>query len=173
MAESSSNSSLSNDGAALATLGIRVSGLETRLTEISTTLQNISASFSAKIEERSKTPWAIIIGGLAVLLSVMGYLDQAKLSPMKERDSEILQMIKEIQANIKDSVVPIWVNQREWQNKDAQFKAAEERTKLVEENMSQRIKRMEDLYGSTWSVRDAITTFQQRIDRLEHGAAKN
>lgn len=164
---------MTNDSAALATLGIRVSGLETRLSEISSTLQNISASFSAKIEERSKTPWTIIIGALAVLLSVMAYLDQAKLTPLKERDTEIIQIIKDMQKDVKETVVPVWVHQREWQHKDAQFKAQEDRTKLVEENMAQRIKRMEDLFGQSWSIRDAIVTFQQRLDRLEHGGPKN
>lgn len=164
---------MNGDSAAIATLGIRVSGLETRLSEISTTLQNIASSFSAKLEERSKTQWPLLAALAGVVLTSMAYLDSAKLGPLKDRDVEIVAIIKDLQGDMKVNMVPQWVHQREWNYRDQQFKAQEDRAKIMEENMAQRVKRMEDMFGSTWSIRDAITTFQQRMDRFEQALPKN
>lgn len=131
------------------------------------------ATLSNKIEERSRTQWPIYIGFASILLAAMTYLDAAKLNPLKERDVEIMSIMKDMQKENKENIVPNWVHQREWRYRDDQFTAHSSRVELVEKNMAERIKRLEDMFGSTWNIRDAIQVFQQRIDRLEQSIPKN
>lgn len=149
--------------ATIPVLNQRVSTVEAALTNISAQISNLAS----KIEERSKTQWPLWIGFGSIILAMMTYLDSAKISPLKERDTEIIAMIKEIVTDNKTNVVPQWVHQREWGYRDSQFKAQEERAKIVETNQSERIARMEKMFGDTWNLRDGFTSLQQRIDRIE------
>ncbi len=164
---------MNSDSAAIATLNIRVSGLENQLQQLAASLGAQLSSLSSKLEERSKTQWPVIVGFASILIAGMAYMDQAKLLPLKERDAEIVSIIKDVQGELKATVVPQWVHAREWKYRDDQFLAHTARVELIERNTSERIKRLEDMFGNTWSIRDAITTFQQRIDRLEQGLPKN
>lgn len=161
------------DSAAIATLNIRVSGLENQLQQWTSNIGAQLTSLGTKIEERGRTQWPILVALAGVLLGFMTYLDSAKLGPLEKRDSEIIGIIKEMQSDMKVNVVPQWVHQREWKYRDDQFLAHSERVKLVETAMADRIKRMEEMYGTTWNMRDALQIFQQRIDRLEQALPKN
>ncbi len=156
-----------------AVLDQRVTSLESQFQQWMQSITGQLAGLSNKIEERGRVQWPIYIGFASILLAAMTYLDAAKLNPLKERDVEIVSIIKDMQKDVKENVVPQWVHQREWKYRDEQFVAHSSRVEIIEKNTADRIKRLEDMFGSTWNIRDAIQVFQQRIDRLEQSIPKN
>ncbi len=156
-----------------AVLNQRVSSLEAQFQQWTSSLTAQISGLSSKLEERGRTQWPLVAALAGVVLTGMAYLDSAKLSPLKERDAEITTVLKELQREMKDSMVPQWVHGREWKYRDDQFIAHASRVEIIEKNTSDRIKRLEEMFGSTWNIRDAIQVFQQRIDRLEQAIPKN
>lgn len=146
--------------AEVATLAVRVAGLEDQF-------RTFMATMTAKLDHMSRTNWPLIVGFLGVGWGFYTNIDQTKLAPLQSRDQEVILMIKEIQSEMKANVVPVWVHDIERKYRDTQITAITDRAKIIEENASQRIKRIEDMIGSTYNIRDALTLFQQRIDRLE------
>ncbi len=164
-----------NDAAAIATLNIRVTGIEGRVSELastvngvqtalSTKIDSITTSLGSKIEERGRTPWQYIISGLAVAFSLYAYIDNSKIGPLKEKDADLVATVKEM----REAMVPQWIHTKEWGYRDQRFREFEERIKFGENAVTDRVRRLEDMFGSTWNLRDAINGVQARIDRLEH-----
>jgi hypothetical protein len=179
MPTNQSANTMHNDAAAIATLNIRVTGIEGRVGELSNTvnsvqtalstkIDSITTSLGSKIDERGKTPWQYIISGLAVIFSLYAYIDNSKIGPLKEKDADLTASVKEMSHNIRENMVPAWIHNKEWGYRDQRFKEFDERMKFGESAMLDRVKRLEDQFGSTWNLRDAINGVQTRIDRLEH-----
>lgn len=175
---SQSSSSMNNDAAAIATLNIRVTSIEGRVSELSNVVNGVqtalsskidtlATSLSTKIEERGKTPWAIYLSGLMAVFSLYAYIDNSKIGPLKEKDEDIRSSIKELTSIIRTDMVPARTHAREWEQNDERLQRVDEKIKFGESALIDRIKRLEDQFGQTWSIRDAITTFQNRIDKLE------
>jgi hypothetical protein len=135
------------------------------------------AALGSELKQMGRTNWPIMIGIGGLAWGVYTNLDQTKLEPFRQNDIALAASIKDIVKEMKETMVPLWVHQREWAYRESQLKAQDDRTKLVEENTSQRIKRLEDMFGQTWNLRDAIqqlTTndqnLQQRLSRIEQEA---
>ncbi len=138
-----------------------------RLTSLEDQFRTFMATVTAKLDHMARTNWPLIIGFLGVGWGFYTNMDQTKLSPLKERDQEIVVLIKEIQTEMKANVVPVWVHDIERKYRDAQVASISERAKIVEETMLQRIKRVEDMFGGAYSLRDALQSHDQRIERME------
>lgn len=175
-------SSMNNDAAAIATLNIRVTGIEGRVSELASTVNGVqtalsskidtlASSLGSKIEERGRTPWQYIISGLAVAFSLYAYIDNSKIGPLKEKDADLATAVKALDGHIKENMVPTWIHTKEWGYRDQRFKEFDERVKFSESAIIDRLKRLEDQFGQTWSIRDALETFGKRIETLEHRRA--
>lgn len=174
----SGKSTMNQDNAAIATLGIRTQALEGRVNELSSSLnavqtalsseiRGISQALGAKIDERSRQPWQLYVSVLIGIFSLYAYIDNSKIGPLKEKDQDLIAAVKEMGSIIRTDMVPSRVHAREWEQNDERMRRIDERIKFGEAATVDRIKRLEDQFGQTWSIRDAITTFQNRIDKLE------
>lgn len=183
------NGVMTNDTAAIATLNIRTTALEGRVNELTnavngvqsslaTKIDSIATTLSSKIDERGRPQWAIYIAGLMAVASLYAYIDNSKIGPLKEKDADIIAGMKDINQLLRSELVPQWVHQKDWAQRDERFKQMEERIRIGEETFAgrmtrvegatnDRIKRLEDQYSQTYSARDALQNFQQRIDKLE------
>lgn len=83
-----------------ATLGVKVNVLQTEMTEVKTTVGLLSGkidtavgdlgremrraieALGSNINERSRTPWAVIWAGLSVLIVLMGFIANQTLAPI-------------------------------------------------------------------------------------------
>lgn len=175
---SPSGKPMNQDNAAIATLGIRVTSMEGQVSELrsamsagqsalSTEIRNVTTTLTSKIDERSRQPWQLYVSVLIGIFSLYAYIDNSKIGPLKEKDEDIRAAVKGLSDVIRTDVVPQWVHQREWLQRDDKFKAYEDRLKVGETALQDRIRRMEDMFGNTWNLRDAINGVQSRIDKLE------
>lgn len=169
---------MNNDSAAIATLNIRVTSIEGRVGELSSTVAGVQSALSTKIdslattlggkiEERSRTPWQYIISGLAVAFSLYAYIDNSKIGPLKEKDADIVASQKELVATIRSEMVPARTHAREWQLNDDRFQRMEERIKFGEAGTLDRVRRLEDQYNNSFNLRDAIQQLDSRIQHFE------
>lgn len=169
---------MTNDTAAIATLNIRTTALEGRVNELtnaingvqtnlSAEIRGIAATLSSKIEERGRTPWSIIIGGFAAALSLYAYIDNAKLGPLKDKDADLVMMMKDLTSNVSANMVPVRVHTREWQQNDERFQRLEERIKFGEGTLTDRVKRVEEMFGNAYNLRDAIQQLDNRVQHFE------
>lgn len=169
---------MNHDNAAIATLGIRVTSIEGQVSELrsamsagqsalSTEIRNVTTTLTSKIDERSRQPWQLYVSVLIGIFSLYAYIDNSKIGPLKERDQDLIGAMKEISGIIRTEMVPARIHAREWAQNDERFQRFEERVKFSEGGIVDRVKRLEEQFGQTWSIRDAITTFQSRIDKLE------
>lgn len=160
-----------NDAAAIATLNIRVTGIEGRVSELSSTVNGVQTALSSKIdtlatslgskiEERGRTPWAIYISGMMAVFSLYAYIDNSKIGPLKEKDAALDQRMDRIANKIESEMVPLWVHQRMWGLQD-------DIVKRVTDGNTERIKRVEDQFGNAYNMRDAIQQLDSRIQHFE------
>lgn len=170
--------SMNNDAAAIATLNIRVTGIEGRVSELSNTVNGVqtalsskidtlATALSSKIEERGKTPWAIYLSGLMAVFSLYAYIDNSKIGPLKERDQDLIASVKEISNIIRTEMVPARVHAREWAQNDERFQRFEERVKFTEGSIVERVKRIEDQFNSAYNLRDALQQLDSRVQHFE------
>lgn len=165
--------------AAIATLNTRVASIEEQLRHFMASVTSQIGTVAAEVKQMGRTNWPIIFGVVGIGWGVYTNLDQTKLEPFRANDAALQTSIKEITKELKETMVPLWVHQREWSYRESQLKAQDDRTKLVEENTAQRIKRLETMFGQTWNLRDAIQqltsndqAMQQRLSRIEQEAWK-
>ena len=71
-------------------LGVRVTGLESDLRELKGGLGSLSnemrrgfSEVATQLADRQKTPWAVIFGGAAVLITVLSFIGQQAISPLQ------------------------------------------------------------------------------------------
>lgn len=171
---------MNSDSAAIATLGIRVTSMEGRVNELnaavsavqstlSTKIDALAGTLGGKIEERSRTPWAIYLAGGMAFFTLYTYMNGSQITPLKEKDADIVSVLKEMRADI----VPERVHARSWAQNDERFQRLEDRIKFGETAQVDRIKRLEELYGSSYNLRDAIQQMDSRIQHFERlGAEK-
>lgn len=173
-----SGKSMNQDNAAIATLGIRTQALEGRVNELSSSLnavqtalsseiRGISQALGAKIDERSRQPWQLYVSVLIGIFSLYAYIDNSKIGPLKEKDQDLIASVKEMSAIIRNDMVPERVHSRQWAQNDERFQRLEERIKFGETAAIDRVKRLEEQYGQTYSIRDALQNFSSRLERLE------
>lgn len=190
----SGKSTMNQDNAAIATLGIRTQALEGRVNELSSSLnavqtalsseiRGISQALGAKIDERSRQPWQLYVSVLIGIFSLYAYIDNSKIGPLKEKDEDIRASLREMAGIIRTDMVPNWVHQKNWSDNDGKLKSLEasieDRVKRIDDSSRQeraaivdRIKRVEDQFQGAWSIRDALTTLDQRIRHFENMASK-
>lgn len=168
-----------SDDARFAALSQRVSGIET-------SVQNLSTQFSqfvAKLDDRQRTPWGLIvsisvallayvttIGGLAYA-PVWAGLSKADAAIAKLADTSVTQ--QEMQwrtargaedraltqgaiSDIRKDQVPRGELERVWANYDQRFIDQQRQLDVLSTN-----------YNNTYNPRDAIQDMRERIDRLE------
>jgi hypothetical protein len=173
---------MTNDSAAIATLNIRVTSIEGRVSELSSAvtgvqsalsgkIDSLATSLSSKIDDRGRPQWAIYIAGMMAVASLYAYIDNSKIGPLKEKDADLIALVRENSRIIREDMVPNWVNQKEWGYRDLKFKEIDDRIKFSEGAIIDRVKRLEELYGSSYNLRDAIQQMDNRIQHFERQAA--
>lgn len=174
---------MNQDNAAIATLGIRTQALEGRVNELSSSLnavqtalsseiRGISQALGAKIDERSRQPWQLYVSVLIGIFSLYAYIDNSKIGPLKEKDQDLIASVKEMSAIIRTDMVPARTHAREWEQNDERMRRIDERIKFGEAATTDRIKRLEEQFGNTWSIRDALTALDSRIKHFESMISK-
>lgn len=174
----SGKSTMNQDNAAIATLGIRVTSIEGQVSELrsamgatqsalSTEIRNVTTTLTSKIDDSGRQPWQLYVSVLIGIFSLYAYIDNSKIGPLKEKDQDLIATVKEISAVIRTDVVPFRTHAREWQQNDERFQRMEERIKFGEGSITDRVKRIEDTFNGTWSVRDGLRDMGSRIERLE------
>lgn len=183
-------STMHNDAAAIATLNIRVTGIEGRVSELSSTVNGVQTALSTKIdglatslggkiEERSRQPWQLYVSVLIGIFSLYAYIDNSKIGPLKEKDADLIATIKEVSSVIRNDMVPARVHAREWTQNDEKIRgleaSIEDRVKRLDDGarlertaIVDRIKRLEERNDQTWNQRDALTILYNRLDKLEN-----
>ncbi len=167
---------LTTDSAAIATLNIRVTSIEGRVSELSSTINGVQAALATKIdglatalggkiEERGRPQWAIYIAGAMAVFSVYAYMDTAKISPLKEVDARIEARVDRISNKVEAEMVPIWVHQKVWSLTD-------DTLKRVTDANTDRIKRIEEQFGNAYNLRDAIQQLDARVRHFESMATE-
>jgi hypothetical protein len=163
---------MNSEGAAIATLNIRVTSIEGRVSELASTVNGVQAALStkidglatalgSKIEERGRPQWAIYIAGAMAVFSVYAYMDTAKIGPLKEVDSRIEARMDRMSNKIETEMVPIWVHQKVWNITD-------DTVKRLTEGNTERIKRIEEQFGNAYNLRDAIQQLDARVRHFEN-----
>jgi hypothetical protein len=133
----------------------RVTGLERAVGHISNSIDALGKEF----RERQRFPWAAIWGGVSVLLVIVGMFGaiviwgfNSYLSGMNSN----FERFHEDFVKLSDSVVPRGEHEGHW---EAQVTA--------DANLQRQIDETRSLFGSTYSLGDAIDDLGRRLDRLE------
>lgn len=128
------------------------------------------ASINTKFDERSRTPWAVLIGAGTLFVAVAGYIGALTLKPY-ERDIQRLDQETvrsdsrqesyriEMAKFLSDNIVPRREHEEKWRGNDERFA-----------EVNRQIDELKRANGSTYGVRDLLQDLQRRLDRVETSA---
>lgn len=166
-----------------------VDRLSTQVSQIAPIVPAVEA-LARKLDERSRFPWGVVFGGLSVLITSAGIgmgiviwafsayisgqydalnrlngeietLDTNSVTrhELEERREATNQRITRLEADvseIEDGIVPRGEHEEHWRSQEQ---------RVVE--LQRQIDQIRTDLGSSYSLNDALTTLQERIDRLE------
>lgn len=170
------------NGYNVAALDERVTGLERSVATIAQSLDGLAK----EIRERQRFPWAVVLSGVSVMLFIFsmlggivlwsfnGYLSgnsdaldrlqsqmlisvpRTEYEERKLATDERTDRIESELQRLSDSIVPRGEHAGHWQAQATDTA-----------NLQRQIDEVRSVFGSTYSLGDAIATLQERIDRLE------
>lgn len=168
-------------------LSQRVEGLEVNLSQLradqnrmETTLTGAIQDLSRKFDDRSKTPWGVLISAATfVLFIACGYIHLA-LQPYDKDIAAIVSNEEKLNVKLDKDMVPRSEHEQEWKTNDEKFSNLESRLRSDVTSMSQRIDgnatKIDNIvkdFGSTYSIKDAIQTVNDRLSKLETETNQN
>lgn len=136
------------DDAHYAALSQRVTGLEDSIRGI----RGDIAGLVSAVNERSRTPWGILITALGVVLVIVKTGGDLSLAPL-------IQAIDRNQtdiASITAGLVPRGEHEERWRSLGAE-----------DENLQRQIDGLDEALGGTWNIRDGLETINGRLDRYD------
>lgn len=141
--------------------------LEQRVYNVEQGLQSISAQISglsAKLDERSKTPWATLISGGVFMLAIMstvGVLAYRPIDAAQVRgELDLREMRRETLADLrvlKELIVPRGEHTEKWEANRVQMG-----------NLQRQIDELSKRTGDVYTARDAILDLKQQIQDLRN-----
>jgi hypothetical protein len=165
---------LKNDvGEIKSSLSSLYSKIDRSVGELGSEMRRAIDVLSSQINERSKTPWAVIWGGLSVIILLMGFIANQALSPIM---SDI--------HSLKDNIVTRTEHETRWASNEIRLKgdeqallqiqdrryaeATKQSDRLAEENKEIRVAHLRDMQDQINKVfaRDRATLEAEK-DRLE------
>lgn len=139
--------------------------LEQRVYNVEQGLQSISAQISglsAKLDERSKTPWATLISGGVFMLAIMSTVGVLAYRPIDAAqirgELDLRELRREAMADmrvVKELIVPRGEHSEKWEANRAQIM-----------NLQRQIDELSKRTGDTYTARDAILDLKQQIQDL-------
>lgn len=163
-----------------ADIDVRFAGLQQRVAGIESAVQNVSSQVSAlatTLNDRSRTPWGVLLTGAGVMISVLVVLGGLAYAPIRDGLARADRDILEARSNslsvasfldFKSSYENNRITSRS--DNDAKFAAARAQTdtdlKRVEETLKGQVPRAE--HERVWANYDQRFVDQQRqIDELK------
>jgi multidrug resistance efflux pump len=110
--------------AELAALEARVEGLERGVESIAREIKNLAV----RIDERGRTPWALIWSGLGVAASLVGLVGALVLRPIDEAQARL----DRVQAAFAAELVPRREHQERWRQEERAIERLESRLDRLE-----------------------------------------
>lgn len=100
-----------NTNERLASLDIRVGGLERGFVDLRDGLTSEIRALGAEFKSSSKPQWSVYIAGFSVMLGVLGFIGTAWKSPIETQLSSINADVHRMDADY----VPRWVHTMKWE----------------------------------------------------------
>lgn len=182
---SSGNSGHMSDDARFASLSTRVGGLETMVGSISAKFD----AFLSKNEDRSRTPWAIVIGFAGVSITLTSAILGAVTLPISNNIARLEQTMQGFQtraeAAIKDvqaSSVPMtmFLDFKASYNSNREISRAEYLDKFGNAkndqikdiaNLQRQMDELRDSFGGTYSLKDFVTRQERGSEEMANKIA--
>lgn len=129
-------------------LGARVDNLE----GVASAIRVDIAELRTLVVASQKTPWSTLIAAAGFIVIVTTGFSQLSLAPIRDATGRNSDDIKEINR----AIVPRGEHEGHWANTDAAIT-----------NLQKQIDQQRQDFGSTYSLRDALSDMQKRLDKLE------
>lgn len=143
----------------LGALNQRVTGLERSIHDIATQL----GALSTKLDERSRTPWAVLIAGAGFMLLFMSTIGVLAYRPIDQEQNrqaaDIRELKRELSTEIRQIgtlIVPRGEHSERWEANRAQVV-----------NLQRQIDELAKRTGDVYSARDIILDLRQDMKDLK------
>lgn len=145
---------------------IDLGALNQRVTSLESAIQNVATqlgALSSKIDERSRTPWAVLIAAAGFMLLFMSTIGVLAYRPIDQEQTRLAQDIRELKREINSDlrainaqIVPRGEHTEKWESN---------RNQIV--NLQRQIDEVQKRSGDVYSARDVILDLRNEVKDLK------
>lgn len=171
-------------------IDVRFAGLQQRVTGLENAVQGVATQISnlaTTINERSRTPWGILLTGAGVVITVLVVIGGLASRPYQEgidriemavrdlgqkavtrdeidwrtaRSKEDRERVEKMLSELRTDMVPRGEHDQKWRAYDTEIAA-----------IQRQVDDLKQTQANTYSARDLLLDLRERLDRLERERA--